>query len=241
MQDGLTLKGIREGVLVTVNPEQDWPSTVSALITRIDNQASFFKGATLVLQLLERSVQRHELERLVNLLTEREVVLAGVLSTSAVTQGATRQLGIAVDLAEVRAKTVQHRIDDFEQTPTHPERLFDDETEGAEAVLIRRTLRSGRVVRNPGHVIVIGDVNPGAQVIAGGDIIVWGKVRGIVHAGAMGDENCVICALDLQPTQLRIGSIINVSPPQKGKRRKPRPEIARVRDGHIEAEEWSYK
>lgn len=242
MQDGLELKGIREGVLVTVNLEQEWPAIASAVTSRIDNQASFFKGATLVLQLLDRSVQRNELERLTTLLTERDVTLAGVLSTSAVTQGAARQLGLAVDLAEVRSAAALHSVsDEPDPTPSSPERLFDDEMSGTEAVLIRRTLRSGRVVRNPGHVVVIGDVNPGAQVIAGGDIIVWGKVRGIVHAGAMGDENCVICALDLQPTQLRIGSIINVSPPSKGKRRKLRPEIARVRDGHIEAEEWTQK
>ncbi len=242
MQDGLELKGIREGVLVTVNLDQDWPSIASALITRIDHQASFFKGATLVLQLIDRGVQRNELERLISLLAERDVTLVGVLSTSAVTQGAARQLALAVELGEVRAKVVGHSIaDETDPNPTSPEKLFDEETAGSEAVLIRRTLRSGRVVRNPGHVIVIGDVNPGAQVIAGGDIIVWGKVRGIVHAGAMGNEDCVICALDLQPTQLRIGSIINVSPPNKGKRRKSRPEIARVHDGHIEAEEWTQK
>lgn len=242
MQDGLELKGIREGVLVTVHLTQDWPSIASAITTFIDNQASFFKGATLVLQLQDRSVQRNELERLNTLLAERDVHLAGVLSTSAVTQGAARQLGIAVELSEIRPPTISSSASSEARSgTTTPEKMFDEEMDGSEAVLIRRTLRSGLVIRNPGHVVVIGDVNPGAQVIAGGDIIVWGKVRGILHAGAMGDESCVICALDLQPTQLRIGSIINVSPPSRGRRRKTRPEIARIRDGHIEAEEWAQR
>jgi septum site-determining protein MinC len=117
--------------------------------------------------------------------------------------------------------------------------MFDDEIVGSEGILIRRTLRGGRVIRTPGHVVVVGDVNPGAEIIAGGDIVVWGRLRGVVHAGAMGDESCVICALDLQPTQLRISSLISVSPPTN-KRRKPRPERAYIQDGQIKAEDWNH-
>ncbi len=104
-------------------------------------------------------------------------------------------------------------------------------------MLINHTLRNGRTVRNQGHVVVHGDVNPGAQIIAGGSVYVWGRVRGIVHAGANGDETAVVCALDLTPVQLRIASYITVSPDDK--RRKPRPEMASVREGRIIAEPWS--
>jgi septum site-determining protein MinC len=84
--------------------------------------------------------------------------------------------------------------------------------------------------------VVIGDVNPGAEVIAGGDIVVWGRVRGLVHAGALGDEGAVICALDLAPTQLRIAGTIARSPEER--RRKPVPEIATAQEGHIVAVPW---
>jgi septum site-determining protein MinC len=84
---------------------------------------------------------------------------------------------------------------------------------------------------------VYGDVNAGAEIIAGGNVVVWGKLRGIVHAGANGDESAVVCALDLAPTQLRIATYITVSP--EDKRRKPRPEIAFVRQGRIVAEAWN--
>jgi len=73
--------------------------------------------------------------------------------------------------------------------------------------------------------------------VSGGDVMVWGRLRGVVHAGAYGDETCVVCALDLQPTQLRIASLISVSPPAK-KRRK-HPERAYVEDGVIKAEPWT--
>jgi septum site-determining protein MinC len=103
-------------------------------------------------------------------------------------------------------------------------------------LVVRRTLRSGQSLRHPGHIVVIGDVNPGAEVVAGGDIVVWGRVRGMVHAGALGDEGAVICALDMAPTQLRIAGRIARSPEER--RRKPVPEVASVHDGQIVAIPW---
>ena len=108
--------------------------------------------------------------------------------------------------------------------------------DGEDAVFLQRTLRSGHKVEYPGHIVVLGDVNPGAELVAGGNIIVWGKLRGVVHAGASGDTNAVVCSLDLYPSQLRIADKITVSPPRKG---KARPEIAKLEDGQITAEIWS--
>jgi septum site-determining protein MinC len=85
-------------------------------------------------------------------------------------------------------------------------------------------------------VVVIGDVNPGAQIIAGGDVLVWGRLRGTVHAGALGDEKSLVCALDLRPMQLRIANIVAVG--SDGGKSRPHPEIAFVSDGQIVAEEW---
>jgi len=84
-------------------------------------------------------------------------------------------------------------------------------------------------------VVIFGDVNPGAEVIATGSIVVWGRLRGLVHAGAHGDESAVVCALELVPTQLRIAGAIAV-PSKKG--RKVQPEIARLVNGQIEAQAW---
>jgi septum site-determining protein MinC len=85
-------------------------------------------------------------------------------------------------------------------------------------------------------VIVIGDVNPGAEIVAGGHVLVWGRLRGTVHAGATGDEEAIVCALDMSPTQLRIAGYITRSPDER--RRHPRPEVAAVRDGQIVAVPW---
>jgi septum site-determining protein MinC len=87
-------------------------------------------------------------------------------------------------------------------------------------------------------VVIVGDVNPGSEVIAGGDVIVWGRLRGIVHAGAGGDEKRCVCALDLSPTQLRIGNYIARPPEDKRRRKVSQPERAFVSDGQLVAERW---
>ncbi|HIE12178.1 MAG TPA: septum site-determining protein MinC [Desulfotomaculum sp.] len=110
----------------------------------------------------------------------------------------------------------------------------DPRVRGAEenqTVLIQRTLRSGQSIFYPGNVVVLGDVNPGAQVAATGDVIVVGALRGTVHAGAGGDEAAVVIAFRLEPTQLRIAE--HVSRPPAGMVPAGQPEVARVRDGVI--------
>lgn len=78
--------------------------------------------------------------------------------------------------------------------------------------VINKTLRSGQKVEYDGDVVILGDVNPDAYVIASGNIIVMGSLRGFVHAGANGDESRVVMALKLLPQQVRIASFITRSP-----------------------------
>jgi septum site-determining protein MinC len=113
--------------------------------------------------------------------------------------------------------------------------------DGIGGLFVRRTLRSGKSLRYVGAVVVLGDVNPGAEIVAGGDVVVWGKLRGMVHAGAMGDEHAVVCALDMAPMQLRIAGRIAIPPDERRKRRQPAPELARVEAGRIVVEEWTPK
>lgn len=103
---------------------------------------------------------------------------------------------------------------------------------------LRRTLRSGAAIHFEGDVIVVGDVNAGAQIRAAGNIIVLGKLRGVVHAGAQGDETAFILAFDLAPTQLRIARHIAIAPARAASDDAFRPEIATVADGAIVIEPW---
>lgn len=225
MADAISIKGLREGLLVTLSDAGTWGTSSEALLARIEQSADFFKGARLALALGPRALSVADLSSLRTALSERNVSLWTVLSESPATMNAAQALGVNIALPST-----------LPQTQPDPE--VDPEEARESAVLAHRTLRSGRCVRHDGHVVVIGDVNPGAEVVAGGDIVVWGRLRGVAHAGADGDEKAVVCALDLSPTQLRIAGHIATSPARKG---EPRPEMARLRDGHIIAERWSAK
>jgi septum site-determining protein MinC len=82
----------------------------------------------------------------------------------------------------------------------------------AEPLYLETTLRSGADVQHNGTVVVLGDVNPGSSVIAEGDILVWGRLRGVAHAGSKGNARCIIMALQMEPTQLRIGDFVARAP-----------------------------
>ncbi len=114
--------------------------------------------------------------------------------------------------------------------PLDQEDLVDENT-----ILVQRTLRSGQSIRYNGNVVVLGDVNPGAEISAAGNVIVMGALRGVVHAGAGGDEKAVVLAFKLQPTQLRISNHIT-RPPDNESPDTEQPEMARIRDGVVTIE-----
>jgi septum site-determining protein MinC len=89
-----------------------------------------------------------------------------------------------------------------------------------------------------GNLVVIGDVNPGGEVVATGNVVVMGSLRGIVHAGADGNKEALVVALNLQPTQLRIADVITRSPDEKGARNPFIPELAYVKDDMVYIERF---
>lgn len=121
------------------------------------------------------------------------------------------------------------------QTATAPRTATAD---GEHAVFLRRNVRSGQVVHHTGNVVILGDVNPGAEVWATGDVIVWGRLRGSVRAGASGNVEAVVCALEMRPLQLRIGDCI-ARPDDDDHKAPARPEMARAQDGAIVVEAWT--
>lgn len=93
-------------------------------------------------------------------------------------------------------------------TKTEAERMKAEK----EIISVAKIVRSGQVLEVPGDLLLIGDVNPGGKVVAGGNIFVMGSLKGIAHAGAGGNTKAVISASEMMPTQLRISHHINRSP-----------------------------
>ena len=106
-----------------------------------------------------------------------------------------------------------------------------------EALFIKSTFRSGESLHHHGDVVVLADVNPGAEICADGDIVVVGSLKGWVHAGASGDNKAVIIALELPSSRFQIGKYTGVAPVNA--RRQPKssasgPRIAYVRSRSIQ-------
>lgn len=247
-EDGIIIKGSREGLLITLGPGA-WHNALGALEARLTATPEFFKGARVALLVGSRKLVEADMRAARDLLAHHDVILWGISGDDEETQHVAALLGLDAQLSP-RDQTEPRPRPTTTELPIEPPPPIETAGTGGplessavddhEAGLIaRRTLRSGQQLRHPGSITVIGDVNPGAEIVAGGDIVVWGKLRGTVHAGAMGNETSVVCALDLAPMQLRIAQYIARSP--EGRRRKSAPEVARVRDGKIVAESWEMK
>jgi septum site-determining protein MinC len=218
----LNIKGIGDGLLIHV-PDGEWSQVHPEILATIDTRPDFFRGARVALDLANRELSAPDLDHLREDLETRGVRLYAVVTTSSQTRESATDIGLETEIKRRARRAIP------EQEP------FDTELLGEAAVLVERTVRSGHSLRHPGHVVVLGDVNPGAEIVAGGHVIVWGRLRGTVHAGAAGSEDAIVCALDLAPTQLRIAAHVATSPERKG---QPRPEVARLRNGHVVAEYW---
>lgn len=112
------------------------------------------------------------------------------------------------------------------------------EAEKLDTLYIKQTIRSGRTIKHEGNVLIIGDCHPGSEIVATGDITVWGTLSGIAHAGSKGNTNSRIRALKLNAIQLRIGNVYSRKPDKLlvEKHEKPTsftPEEARVSAGEI--------
>jgi septum site-determining protein MinC len=220
----IQIKGIRDGLLVTL-AASEWDVAQNALIEQIDARSAFFNGARLALDVGSHAIGVNELVALRDRLSERNVVLWAVVSESPKTENTAQLLGLATRISKPRPEEIHsHSI---------------EEVSDASAMFVNKTLRSGTRVEFPGTIVILGDINPGAEVVADGNVIVWGHVRGMIHAGAKGDRSAVICALDLSATQIRIADAVSANlKPQKN----PRPEIASLNhEGALQSEIWKFE
>jgi len=224
MSEMVSIKGTSDGLVITLG-EGPLDAVLSEMKTHLTSRASFFVGGRVALRVGDRALSVEQLLAIGATVEESGVTLWAVESEHPTTCAAAEELGLETSVHQEASR----------QHPTQ-EHISLEEMAG---IVVRGTLRSGQAVRHAGHVTLIGDVNPGAEVVAGGDVVVWGKLRGTVHAGAMGDDRAVVCALQLAPSQIRIGSHI-ARPPERS--RPPKfPEIASVQEDRIVVERWNKK
>lgn len=87
-------------------------------------------------------------------------------------------------------------------------RTFKQEIAVSETKFHKGSLRSGQKLETEGSIVILGDVNSGAEVIASDNIVVLWSLRGLAHAGAKGNKNAIIAAGKLETVQIRISNIV---------------------------------
>ena len=216
----IRIKGMRDGLLVSL-PEGEWDEQSAALLAQIDSQQTFFNGARLALDVGPQVIKVNEMVELRDKLSERNVSLWAVISESPTTEHTSQLLGLATRVSKPRPEEQQS----LDAGPVSQET----------ALYVNRTIRSGTRVEFAGSVVVLGDVNPGAELVVHGSAIIWGRLRGAVHAGAAGDSDAVVCALEFAPLRLQIADEALVA---SGESIFQEAGVARIRNGSLVLEAW---
>lgn len=218
-KDIVMLRGSRDGIAVIIDEHATLERAVHELRTKLGEAGDFFRGGAFRLYWGERTMTEDELETISSIVEEFGIELREPADQK-IPEEAERNEGAVV----------RKRLHDDPLPIAEPR---DDE----QTLMIRRTLRSGQRVEYDGNVVVMGDVNAGAVVVCSGDIVVLGSLRGLAHAGAGGNEQAIVMAFRLEPTQLRIARFISRAPDEEGPHPSG-PEIARVKGDVIQIEAY---
>lgn len=210
----LQIKANRDGLLLVPHPLASFQSIMDYVDNRLKSSRDFFTRSQMTLDLRGRPLASDEIAALYRLLlNEAKVQLMEVVLTEEVTLTLEPRM-----VAPPRQRAVEPEAYAFGEDA---------------AVIVRTTCRSGMRIESPADCVVLGDVNPGAEILAVGDVIVFGNLRGIAHAGALGDRTARIWALSIEPSQIRIADLVAV--PAKGDQRlAKRYEIAEIQSNRIE-------
>lgn len=239
------IKGDRDGLFLLIEKGADWTAIQQSLRKRLEASPQFFRGAAVRLDPEAHPFDVAEREKLASLFREFGVYLVEPQRSHPTTSSEGSSTVRSVSNAEaLLARATASLVEQAEEhaQPVQAESEADEsmysKVGDPNALLIKRSLRSGQSIAYDGNVIIRGDVNAGALVTCSGDIIVLGALRGVAHAGAEGDAGAVVIAFRLEPTQLRIAGHISRAP--DGEYIRPEgPEVARVKEGSIQVETYS--
>ncbi len=188
-----------EGDVVNTAAVLTWNEIWQQLKQRLDASDRFWQPETTVhLIARDRLLDARQLQQLADALLEVQLYLKRVYTSRRQTAVAAATAGYSVEQ--------QSPLAHLNQPGAEAGQALD------EPLYIETTLRSGAEIRHNGTVVVFGDVNPGSEIVAAGDILIWGRLRGVAHAGAKGNSRCVILALQFEPTQIRIADFVARAP-----------------------------
>lgn len=213
MSEGkIKIKGENDGLMLGFPVDMPFSEIMEELGQKLESGAGFFLRGTLVRVPRDRFA-KEELAQMQELFRTHGLICRLAKLEPAVSPP-----------THAREKVKKHGSAVSQETAAETQEL-------QRMLVIDKTLRGGQAVETEGSVIVFGNVNPGAQITAGGSVDVRGTCRGVVHAGAAGDSTAFIIADHLMPTQIRIANYVARSPDEPEDSGKA--ERAYVKDGQI--------
>lgn len=208
MNNSVVIKGNKYGIVVQMDKNIPFVQLKTDLAEKFKSASKFFDKANMAVSFEGRKLSSEE---------EREVL--GIIAENS-------QLNIVcvIDNDEMKEKIFKKAVEDkLEELSAHTGQFY------------KGTLRSGQLLESESSIIILGDINPGGKVIAKGNVIILGSLKGTVYAGANGNEDAFVVALEMAPIQIRIGDTIARcnETGTKIKPISPDPMIAFVEDENI--------
>ncbi|MBP8646568.1 MAG: septum site-determining protein MinC [Syntrophobacteraceae bacterium] len=209
----IQIKARKDGLILIPHSDATFESIYRFTAERLEESRDFFHRTAMILDLREKPLRTDEIISLRSLLQEK----AGAAITEV----------LLADGCSLFPNRNHHRS---VPTPRSAPTVVPEPV----PTIVRSTCRSGTRIESGSDCIILGDVNPGAEVLAVGDVIVFGNLRGIAHAGAAGNRGAKIWALSIEPSQIRIADLVAL-PPKGGTKPIPkRYEIAEIQGDLIE-------
>ncbi len=209
MKNKVMIKSLSNGINVILNDEISFDEIKEAVAEKFQESSKFFGAAKVVLSFEGRKLSNEE-----------EMLLIDTIC----------------DHSQIDITCILEKDEEKNQVYLKAMNQFAESTDHNDGQFYKGNLKSGQVLETDYSIIILGDVNPGATVISTGNIVVLGTLYGMAYAGGNGDSNNFVAALDMQPTQIKIGDII-AKQGEKGfrwtHRTKATPKIAFVDKGNI--------
>ncbi len=206
MSNSVIIKGTKNGIILKMDKELPFDEIKEQLAVKFDETAGFFKEANMALSFEGRELSDKETQEVLEIIRKHSKI----------------NIICLVDNNRFHEKVFEDAI---------TERI--NELSAQTGQFYKGTLRSGQVFESESSVIILGDVNPGAKVIAKGNVVVLGALKGNIFAGAAGNENCFVAALDMNPMQIRIGDVLARCSDNAKRDKHAVPKVAFVENGSI--------
>ena len=209
MDERIIIKGNKSGLIAEINMYKfrDFTEKLELLLARLSKGKRFYRRSTLTINTSLNLINDKDVEHLEKVLFD-----------------------------EIDIKDIIWQDDNAKEKEKEKEKkTFSGVYEG-KTKFLRKTVRGGQSIRYNGNIVIIGDINSGAEVTAAGNIIVLGAIKGNVSAGANGNTKAIIAAFSLQPEILKISNIVTLSPDDSEEPEYP--EVAKVKDGAIIVEPY---